>query len=164
MQGSSHDGSKRTPRALFNFLNRRYHFDYDAMASHANALCDTYSTIEGTFSRAASVRRLGLPYRKISDGDGLTFPWEGRRVFLNPDYSRGIFRASIDKMIAERDSAEIIVGLLKSDTSTALWRAIAAVSDVTFLPRIRFEGETSAASFTNALVVVRPSLGTIPTK
>jgi hypothetical protein len=41
----------RTPPDLFEWLNRRFQFDYDAFASHENALCDEYSTIDGTYTK-----------------------------------------------------------------------------------------------------------------
>lgn len=159
-QGSTGDNEKRTPLNLFNYLNRRYHFDYDAMASHANALCDLYSTIDGTFKKQAT----GPAYHKVNNRDGLAIDWADMRVWINPPYGRGIFASAIDKMIAERDEAQIILGLIKADTSTAAWRRLEAVADITYLPRITYEGEPHPSTFTSALALLRPSLAAIPTK
>lgn len=97
----------RTPPDLFARLNRRFQFDYDAFASHENALCGCYSTTEGTWIDGADDAR-----------DGLTFPWEGRRVFMNPPYSRGLIEQCVEKAYSERDRAAIIVALIPAATET----------------------------------------------
>lgn len=158
MQGSSGDNEKRTPRALFDWANRRYRFTYDAMASHESALCATYSTPDGTF------RSTGWGSEQIDALDGLRQEWFNRRVWTNPPYGRGVFKAAVEKMLAERDNAEIIVGLVKWDTSTVLARLLRLNAEIIELPRITYEGEPHPASFTSALVIIRPSLATIPTK
>lgn len=111
----------RTPPALFAELDRRYRFDYDAFASYENALCIRYSTAVGTYEKGVS-HHLRLPDRLIDERDGLTYPWEGRRVFLNPPFSRGFIDKVLNKVYSEIDRADVIVALLPDDRSTRWYR------------------------------------------
>ena len=84
----------QTPPDFFKDLDAEFNFNYDAAASHENALCGRYSTQLGTF---------GIP-EYVSDGqgnhefappdpimitarDGLEYDWSGLRVFCNPPYN-----------------------------------------------------------------------------
>lgn len=93
-----------TPKWLFDKLNSEYQFTLDAAATQFNAKCDTYCTKEGTY--------YGL--QKISDLDGLDFPWNDYRVFLNPPWGREIVpfvrKCSL--------SANLVVAILPSRTDT----------------------------------------------
>jgi phage N-6-adenine-methyltransferase len=109
-------GDWQTPPALFSLLNRMFAFDYDAFASHENALCGDYSTADGTFSR------FGLADVRVHVGDGLTRSWENSRVFMNPPYSRGFLACAVEKAASERNNAAIIVALLPDARDTAWWR------------------------------------------
>lgn len=163
LQGGSGDNEKQTPKVFFTWINDRYKLTFDAAASHHNALCQWYATPNGTFKADAAAGVFGhRGHKQISEHNGLAVSWQGRRVWCNPPYGRGIFRAFIDKMYAERNEAEIIVGLIKWDPSTELARFVRTFCDVTELPRIRFEGEDNFATFASALIVVRPDIETIP--
>lgn len=104
-----------TPPDLFARLHRRFKFDYDAFASHENALCSMYSTRDGTFGKL-----LHPPDEpaQISGLDGLTYDWSGLRVFMNPPYSRGLIEQCIEKAYEERERADIIVALIPASTET----------------------------------------------
>lgn len=110
-------GNWRTPPEVFNRLNRVFQFDYDAFASHENALCSTYSTPEGTFSG----RTLDGAPMFDCERDGLTHPWVGLRVFMNPPYGRGILAEAMAKAASERDNAQLIVALIPANTDTGWW-------------------------------------------
>ncbi len=101
-------GEWRTPPELFARLNRRFQFDYDAFASHENALCDDYSTVDGTHDCGDW----------FPEFNGLTFPWDGHRVFMNPPYTRGLIEQCVEKAFNERDNAAIIVALIPAATET----------------------------------------------
>lgn len=138
----SGSGEWQTPPDLFARLHRRYAFDYDAFASHANTLCHVYSTAEGTFRHAAWGTRevLDGPHIKLDDKTGLDADWSNARVFMNPPYGRGFIGKAIGKAMAERDRAAIIVALLPASTDT-LWfhQCVQPYADVTFLrKRVRF--------------------------
>ncbi len=106
-----------TPPELFKRLNRRYRFDYDAFASHDNAVTLHYSTEDGTFHRLANTTVLD-PYGETSEADGLTHDWSGLRVFMNPPFTRGFIEQAVQKAADSRDAAEIIVALLPAATET----------------------------------------------
>ncbi len=154
LHGSSGFDEIQTPRELLDRLYRAFRFDYDAFASHDNAygLCQYYSTMDGTFHRS-----LG----KVSDSDGLASSWEGMRTFMNPPYSRGLVEKCVDKAIAERNNAAIIVALIKVDTSTRWWQKLAAVSHIDYLPkRVKYVHPNpppgwAGASFPSAIVILK---------
>lgn len=125
----SGSGEWRTPPDLFARLNRRFQFNYDAFASHENALCGSYSTVDGTFS-------YGLDYPE----DGLSFNWQCLRVFMNPPYTRGLIEQCVEKAFNERDNAAIIVALLPAATETRWFqRYILPYCHIDWLPkRVRF--------------------------
>lgn len=150
MNGSSGDNEIGTPDDLFAWLHRRMQFNYDAFASHANALCDRYSTIEGTFRQIKDRPKL------VSVLDGLNVSWDGRVVFWNPPYGRGIFHDAIVKAIDERNFVRRSVGLVKYDASTANGRLLRDHFHLEYLPRIRYKGMTSAATFSSVLAFNKP--------
>lgn len=159
--GNSGDNEKQTPRALYAWLNRRYGpFDLDAFASHSNALALMYCTEDGTYERIPGRDR--RPH-KISAANGMIADWTDLRVFFNPPYGRGLLNRAVEHAIAERDNAVISVGLIKWDTSTELARLVRETCDVWELPRITHENDTQAATFTQALIIPRPTLRSIPT-
>ena len=148
-----------TPRDLFERLNRWFAFDYDPFASHENALLPTYSTIEGTFNCGLTTHRHpeGSPvlHTKISDADGLTEPWEGMRVFMNPPYSRGLIGRCVEKAYNERENTEIIVALIPFDPSLRWWnKYVEGHCIVLPLPkRLRFEGAPATGTHPCAVVI-----------
>lgn len=162
LNGHSKNDELRTPRYLWDWLDRRFRFDLDAAASHENARTDLYCTVDGTYDR-----HLGLgaglgegPYR-CGAGDGLTQPWLNSRVYVNPPYSRPLLGQFIEKAIAERDNAEIIVMLVKCDTSTENYRMLERNAHIEHLRRVRYEDENGkllpAATFASCLAIIRPT-------
>ena len=135
----SGSGEWRTPPDLFARLNRRFQFDYDAFASHENALRMYYSAANGTYQEHLSASE-NKHWEKISDCDGLTYPWMGRRVFMNPPYSRGLIEQCVEKAFNERDNAAIIVALIPAATETRWFqRYILPHCHIDWLPkRVRF--------------------------
>jgi site-specific DNA-methyltransferase (adenine-specific) len=107
-------GEYGTPPELFAALNARYQFDYDPFATNENALCETYSTKDGTRQKLFDWHR--HPHR--NDHDGLSTDWKNSRVFCNPPYSRGLIERCVQKMYEERERAEIVVALLPAATDT----------------------------------------------
>ena len=113
-------GEWRTPPELWVRLNRMFAFDYDAFASHENALCKHYSTLEGTFNGST---RDGGPSR-LSAATGLewvTLGGEGRR-FGNPPYSRGFLARATRWFVESRNDFDISVMLLPDARDTVWWR------------------------------------------
>ena len=147
----------RTPPELFARLERRFGFDYDAFASHENALCCYYSTIDGTWERPQEWRD---PMRD-SHEDGLAFPWENWRVFMNPPFSRGFIEKAVEKAYSERENAAIIVALLPAATETRWFQQIVLpYCHIDWLPRrVRFvhPDERCSEDCTHALGQAGPS-------
>lgn len=112
-----------TPRHLFDFLNRRFQFDYDAFADHGWRMPTRfYSTPDGTFD--GRVAKNGRGHR-LSRLDGFDYEWTGRRVYFNPPYKpTGTIARAVDKAVLERASAEIIVAILPVDTSAHWWHVL----------------------------------------
>ena len=128
----------RTPPSLFEALNRRYEFDYDAFASHENALRERYSTVDGTFGFSYAAE--GQYPQKLSALNGLDYPWLGLRVYMNSPYSRGLIEQCIEKAWSERNNAAIIVALIPAATETRWFQEwILPYCHIDFLrPRVRF--------------------------
>lgn len=58
-----------TPQGFYDELNKEFNFTLDPCATHQNAKCEKYYTIED---------------------DGLSKDWNGETVFCNPPYGRQI--------------------------------------------------------------------------
>ena len=163
MNGSSGDNEIGTPDDLFAWLNRRFRFDYDAFASHLNNLLPVYSTKDGTYTETQAYLPgvdhyvPGTP-RLVGPLDGLSIPWNNRRVFWNPPYGRGVFRQAIEKAIEERNNVEASVGLLKYDASTENGRLIRENFHIEYLPRVRYKGMTQGATFASVLAINKPDI------
>lgn len=123
----------QTPPELFSWLTRRFYFDYDAFASHQNALCNHYSTLDGSFWIAGE-------RFQTSKETGLEYSWQDLRVFMNPPYGRGLVEQCIEKAYNERDNAQIIVALIPASTETQWFqRFILPYCHIEWLPkRVRF--------------------------
>ena len=155
-----------TPPKLYQRLNEWFAFTYDAFAGHENALCEDYSTENGTYRK----RRMSpndLPgYEQLSMLDGLQNDWVGRRVFMNPPYSahKGEHTACLTccmaKAYSERENADIIVALIPFDPSTRWWQNyVEGHCFVVPLPkRVKFVGAPSAAPFPSAVVIYKKTL------
>lgn len=86
-----------TPQALFDELDRTFHFGLDAASTDANAKCDAHFT---------------------SEEDGLAQDWSGYgAVWCNPPYGR-VSPKWIEKMAKEAAGGVPIVALLPARTDT----------------------------------------------
>ena len=137
-------GNWQTPRDLFARMNRRWAFDFDAFASHENALCRTYSTVDGTFRAIREYAPYPLEGSwmgrdQIDSLDGLRQDWDARRVFLNPPYSRGLIGAAVEKCAASRNDAYMISALIPDARDTSWWRSFVKPYAQDFpIGRVRF--------------------------
>ena len=126
-------GEWMTPPALFQMLNRRWHFDFDMWASHENALTKTYATPEGTFRKDSSK---WLGYVQIDTLDGLHFEPTNRRAFGNPPFTRGLIGPCIDYAIQAAEVMECMALLVPASTETEWFqRAYSAFGEPIWLPR-----------------------------
>jgi phage N-6-adenine-methyltransferase len=133
------DSQYTTPRWLFEQWDARYHFDLDAAASKANALCSAFFT---------------------ADVDALTQPWHGS-VWCNPPYRRGMISRfcakAVDEVLSGR--SDVVVMLLPSDTSTSWFHDhVYAQSTITYIRgRVAFGGTTKSPTFGSLVAVFSPS-------
>lgn len=136
---SVHFSSKRhdwtTPQWLFDRLDRYFHFTLDPCSSDENAKCKKHYTREE---------------------DGLTKPWGGAIVFMNPPYGREI-GAWMSKAHSESHIGATVVCLVPARTDTRWWQDYAAHGEVHFIPgRVKFGNGKNSAPFPSAVVVFRP--------
>ena len=134
---SSKSNEWYTPQYLFDELNEKYQFTLDPCASHENAKCDKYFTIED---------------------DGLTKDWSKDTVFMNPPYGRNI-KHWIKKAYEESVKGATVVCLIPARTDTTYWHdyIFNNAYNIKFLKgRIKFGGAVNSAPFPSAIVVFKP--------
>ncbi len=100
------------------------------------------------------------PLHGILDGkkiDGLTIKWSGKRVFINPPYSRVM--PWVERAIVAARSGKTVVMLLKHDSSTKWFARLheAGAVFLTFVGRISFNG-LDLAPFPSVLVILSREL------
>lgn len=105
--------SWETPPEFFAALNAEFSFTLDAAASHENALCETYCTIDGSYN-GYDVWGVEKP-KKLNSLDGLEAPWDGERVFCNPPYDSTLYQW-VEK--AAKREAKVAVLLLPPSVDT----------------------------------------------
>jgi site-specific DNA-methyltransferase (adenine-specific) len=147
---------RRTPPDLYKRYDDRFDFTLDAAASHENALCDVYCTLNGTFSRSGPT-----PYL-FNDGDGLSCSWAHNTVWVNPPYGRGLLAPFVAKAHrAVTAGAAAVVMLLPVRTEQPwfqdiVWPDVKAgrASIEWCRGRLHFD-ELGAASFPSMVVIWR---------
>lgn len=125
---SSQSDRWETPQALFDELDKEFHFETDVCASVDNAKCDRYYT---------------------EADDGLAQDWQGV-CWMNPPYGR-----QIGKWVKKAyESAATVVCLLPSRTDTAWWHDYCMKGTIRFLRgRLKFGNATNSAPFPSAIVI-----------
>jgi len=120
-----------TPQALFDELDRKYHFTLDPCATLENAKCKRY------FTKAE---------------DGLKQDWTGR-VFMNPPYGREIGKWVRNAYEESRAHAQLVVALLPSRTDTSWWHDYCLKGEIRFIRgRLKFGNAKNSAPFPSVIV------------
>lgn len=113
---SSKSAEWETPPAFFKIYNDIYHFDIDVCATHENALCSKYWTIED---------------------NALKKDWIGK-CWMNPPYGRGI-GLFMKKAYKESLKEAFIMCLIPARTDTRWWHDYAMKGKITFIKgRLKF--------------------------
>lgn len=122
-----------TPQDFFDRLNAQYSFDLDVCATHENAKCEEYFTIED---------------------DGLAQTWTGK-CWMNPPYGREISRW-MKKAVSECvENGALVVCLVPSRTDTRWWHDHVMRGEIEFIKgRLKFGGQQNSAPFPSAVVVL----------
>lgn len=120
-----------TPQRFFDELHAIFNFTLDPCASADNHKCDKYYTLED---------------------DGLSQPWDGERVFMNPPYGREI----ADWMRKASEAKALVVCLVPARTDTQWWHdyVVERGGTIHFLKgRLKFGGASASAPFPSAVVI-----------
>lgn len=138
---SSASGEWETPRALFDKLDAEFHFTLDPAASDLNHKCEKYYTVKE---------------------DGLSWPWDNKRVFLNPPYGRGVIEPWMRKVSRELEQhAILVVCLIHARTDTKWFQSwvLPYAHEIRFVRgRVKFVGAPSSCPFPSVVVVFRPGV------
>jgi phage N-6-adenine-methyltransferase len=154
---SSASDTWETPQALFDELDREFHFTLDVAATDANRKCCAYF---GPDHKIPHLRD-GLAVRWAIETE-----WSRERCWMNPPYSRGLQGKFIAKAAEERVRGILTVALLPARTDTKAfhrylydsneWRVRPGI-EIRLLPgRLKFGGAANSAPFPSMVVVFRP--------
>lgn len=132
---SSNSEEWATPQALFDELNREFHFTLDPCATPENAKCSHFFT---------------------RDENGLAQSWRGETVFCNPPYGRGV-EEWVKKAHEEALKGATVVLLIAARTDTAYFHDyIYEQHEIRFIRgRLHFNESKNAAPFPSMLVIMR---------
>jgi phage N-6-adenine-methyltransferase len=131
---SSKTAEWTTPQAFYDRLNQEFNFTLDPCCTDETAKCSTYYT---------------------EADDGLTQPWAGHSVFMNPPYGRSI-KDWIRKAYEEsRNPNTVVVALIPARTDTRYWHDYCMeASEIRFIKgRLKFGESNNSAPFPSAVVV-----------
>jgi phage N-6-adenine-methyltransferase len=123
---------RRTPRWLFDSINREFNFTLDAAATSENALVPCHFTLAQ---------------------NSLQQDWSSHRVWCNPPYSQDCIKKWVNKALRSRQALTVM--LVPGDSSTkASQRMLYNATAILFLnERLKFDNEPSGAKFANWLVL-----------
>ena len=114
--------TRETPHAFFADLDAKYHFDLDACATHSNAKCPLYFTVDGHWAApVANGIRVPGEAMFLGGADGLSGSWEGRNVWANVPYSD--IATWIRKAWASR-AAKVVMLLPADRFDQAFWHEL----------------------------------------
>lgn len=129
---SSQTDNWSTPPSLYKKLNEVFEFTLDPCASENNHKCEKYYT---------------------EADDGLSMPWDGERVFMNPPYGR-----EIGKWVKKASEIKqgLVVCLVPARTDTRWWHdyVVDRGGVIIYLKgRLKFGGSKNSAPFPSAIVI-----------
>lgn len=132
---SSNSEEWATPQAIFDELDKEYHFTLDPCATPENAKCKRFFTKEQ---------------------DGLKQSWHGETVFCNPPYGRAI-KDWVKKAHEEAVKGATVVLLIPARTDTAYFHDfIYGKHEIRFIRgRLHFNESKNAAPFPSMIVIMR---------
>lgn len=123
-----------TPQAMFDSLNREFHFTLDVCATKQNAKCGQYFTREE---------------------QGLAQQWRGT-CWMNPPYGREIGKWVAKAANTAWSGLGTVVCLLPARTDTRWWHEYCAKAELRFIRgRLKFGTSKNSAPFPSAIVIFR---------
>lgn len=128
---TSNSQNWRTPKWLFNLLDKEFNFELDVCADEENSLCDLYYDEEV---------------------NGLKQDWFGM-CWCNPPYNEA--KSWVEKAFKEAEKGNCTaVLLIAARPDTRYWWDYIRYGEVRFLPgRLKFEGGKHSAPFPSAIVI-----------
>lgn len=133
---SSKTNEWSTPQTFFDELDKEFNFTLDPCATHDNAKCKKYYTIED---------------------DGLLQDWSKDVVFMNPPYGREI-KHWVQKAYEESLKGATVVCLIPARTDTTYWHnyIFGKADDIRFIKgRLKFGDGKNSAPFPSAVIVYK---------
>jgi phage N-6-adenine-methyltransferase len=125
-----------TPREFFDKLDAEFRFTLDPCCTEENRKCPRYFTAEV---------------------DGLSQPWAGERVYMNPPYGRTIGLWMRKAWQESQLGAIMVVCLVPARTDTSWWHDYAMKGEIRFIRgRLKFGGHKNSAPFPSAVVIFNP--------
>jgi site-specific DNA-methyltransferase (adenine-specific) len=129
-----------TPQHIYDELHAEFGFTLDPCCTAETAKCNKFYTVKD---------------------NGLSIPWGGEVVFMNPPYGREIIHWMRKAFMAYLNGA-IVVCLVPARTDTKWWHCYAMQGEVRFIKgRIKFTRKTKAghirkgpAPFPSAVVIL----------
>ncbi len=137
---SSNSNEWATPQALFEELDREFHFTLDPCSTHENAKCKKHYTAEE---------------------DGLKQSWGGESVFANPPYGRELYKWVKKGWEESTKPNTTVVMLIPARTDTRYFHDyILHRSEIRFIKnRLYFNDGDGRAPFPSMIVVFRSGGG-----
>ncbi len=119
---------------------------FSSASEHWATPTDTYAALNQEFAFDFDPCPLG------GGSDGLAKSWQGRRIYCNPPYGRGI-----GDWLAKAREAELAVFLLPARTDTKWWHEHAMKADeIRFLRgRLKFGGSKTGAPFPSVILIYK---------
>ena len=126
-----------TPQALFDALDRVFHFTLDVCATPVNAKCVKFFT---------------------PDDNSLKQEWHGI-CWMNPPYGREVSRWVKKASESAKQNGATVVCLLPARVDTKWWHEYCVKGEVYFIQgRLKFGKAKHSAPFPSAIVVFRPTV------
>lgn len=121
-----------TPQPIFDKLDMEFGFDTDPCCTRQTAKCNEFWT---------------------PAENGLLQNWDGRRLFVNPPYSRGNIDKWVAKCFYSSPGALEIVALLPVSTSSDWWHKYCLKQTKYWVnKRIKFVGAQWTAPFSSVII------------
>lgn len=136
---SSKTNEWATPQDFFDKLDKEFMFDLDVCATRENAKCKRWYELRD---------------------DGLSKPWLGYRIWMNPPYGREIgkwVKKAHDTIMGGVRNHGLVVCLLPARTDTKWFHEyILNKAEIRFIKgRLKFGGSKNSAPFPSMLVIFK---------
>lgn len=131
----------RTPKQIFDALDKEFHFDIDVAADENNTLCTSFFALHNpVVDNPMQLTKLPLAIDALNQ-DWVNWTRVGAKTFFcNPPYSAGNILKFVHKAWLESGNGATVVLLIPSDPSTEYFEfCFENASEIRFMhPRVKF--------------------------